>query len=1214
MTVNQNAIKDRCHLLLLTRSELVGPTLYLGTRRTLPLINGVIDLGESEGPVFTNDSTGVPQEVVYYSRENPKRKYGIGILHPQHKSGEQPEGIDDRIGFTVAPGETDIEHEPNQEEIAEEDRVAAVGDRENIDTDAGAEPEALRTHSFKSSSMGISFCVHLPVGSGIEIFFPQTNKFQWQISSGDPLPVNGCYFPVVLRKQIKKNDDPLEINGHRRVPAFAPGAVIGISASDLQSDSYRKQPVPVAEGIYLLMRISYRARRIEGSEKWLVTVTLINETEARLGNTMNASLFQSFFNVKCVDGASFEPYPEPPQIVDDDEKRSLELLYRNSKTWGIGHNCAAGWITSGDCINEVFADVFPVIETASMTPDILAKDKTELKFSMIELSELDANGSMDTWNKLYQIRDEYRDWLSERRTDAAKLETQYQSAALKHLDVCQSVLGRIERGIDTLRNDVNACHAFRLANRSMVMQQLATKQLKHRRLVFNSFAARIQPEGPYRTPYQLITNGNVEKDFGNWRAFQLAFLLMNVPEFVNESDSKDFQRQREQVELIWFPTGGGKTEAYLGVAAYSMFLQRIYQKQQPDELPRDGTNVIMRYTLRMLTTQQFQRAAALICSMECLRQLDAGKTLAGNQFSLGLWIGGDGSPNHNQKALDLISRYRREHSSQKTNPLILTECPWCRAQLGRAEKVSKPKGWRDDDWKREKVKGIKEVDGKPILCCSDINCSFHDELPVVVIDEQLYESPASLVIGTADKFAVLAYRPDARSLFGRDEYGGVAKRPPNMVIQDELHLIAGPLGTMFGLYESVIGELCTFRDGTLEVKPKIICSTATIRGAREQLQAVFARDQFTLFPAPGIDISDSFFGRYATETDGTLMPGRMYVGVNAPDYISSQTTQVRVFSSLLVNVRNQIEEARRDPWWTNLIFYNSLRELGGSTTLFQGDIKSRMKFLKWRDGVEFRSDPYHVELSSRLKQDEIIAMLDTLAINYPTRRGEERPLDACLASNIIEVGVDIDRLSLMCVVGQPKSTAQYIQVTGRVGRRPKDRPGLVFTLYSPTKIRDKSHYEQFYSYHGRLYEQVEPTSATPFSRASLERGVIGAMLVYARLTLPKTNAPRYADYQSGLELAKRLLIERARTVDPVQAQEAEIVISSIADRLQRRWNHGRDHWEKIPLGPDDSVLLRWPGQFVKIARRNESFEVPSSLRQVDGSGELVITTFYLDQR
>ncbi|MDA7492916.1 helicase-related protein, partial [bacterium] len=419
--------------------------------------------------------------------------------------------------------------------------------------------------------------------------------------------------------------------------------------------------------------------------------------------------------------------------------------------------------------------------------------------------------------------------------------------------------------------------------------------------------------------------------------------------------------------------------------------------------------------------------------------------------------------------------------------------------------------------------------------------------------------------------------------------------------------------TLFGLYESIIDELCTFDSG-FAVKPKIVCSTATIRGARDQIKSVFARDEFTLFPPPGIDISDSFFGKYATDkTTEELLPGRMYVGVNAPDFVSSQTTQVRVFSSLLMNAQTYIDKDRRDPWWTNLIFFNSLRELGGSATLFQGDVKARLKFLKYRDSVDFRKDPLVVELSSRLKQDEIIDMLDRLANVYPQQKGRDRTLDACLASNIIEVGVDIDRLSLMCVVGQPKNTAQYIQVTGRVGRRWQDRPGLVFTLYSPTKIRDKSHFEQFYSYHNRLYEQVEPTSATPFSRSSLERGVFGAMLVYARLTMPKTAKPRYVDYETGLDEARKLLIERCRTVEqdrPAQAAAAEQTIERIALEIKMRWRIERDQWDKIPLGPDDSVLLRWPGQFVKTAMKCESFEVPSSLRQVDGSGELMISKFY----
>ncbi|MGB7327703.1 MAG: helicase-related protein [Rubripirellula sp.] len=1029
------------------------------------------------------------------------------------------------------------------------------------------------------------------------------------------MPINGRYTPVSLIKQVEGRDD-IQMRGHIRHDAFPNDCCMDFSQREMNANPFDRKQVPVSDDNPLQFEVSYRSRRLESDDDWLVTITLTNRTQGTRATETTTSLFQSFFEVTCTGGATFQPYPEPPQTVDDDEKKSLELLYSKSKTWGIGHNCAAGWTTIDEQINSVFADVLPVTETASMTPDI-EDSGSPLRFSMIELSNLQKDGTNETWEKLQRLVDVYGTWIKDQRADTASLGTTHKTVAGQHLDVCELVLLRISNGLAKLESDPDALHAFRLANKSMVMQQLATKSVKHRPLVFNANSGtrgRVEPEGTCVTPFKLLDSGEFDSDrIGNWRAFQLAFLLMNVPEFVDENNSEEFARQRSNVELIWFPTGGGKTEAYLGVAAYSMFIGRIRQKENPNEIPQDGTNVIMRYTLRMLTTQQFQRAAALICSMECLRQIDKGESLAGGEFSLGLWIGGEGSPNKNERARDLITSYRNENKSQRTNPLILTECPWCRAALGRAEDLPRPRNWDQRAWQSEKLKGIKDVANVPQLCCSDKKCKFNDRLPVVVVDEQLYENPASLVIGTADKFAVLAYRPDARSLFGRGENGDVVRRPPNLIIQDELHLIAGPLGTLFGLYESIIDELCTFDSGC-SIKPKIVCSTATIRGARDQIKSVFARDQFTLFPPPGIDISDSFFGKYAADPNTKqLLPGRMYVGVNAPDFVSSQTTQVRIFSSLFMNAQTYIDKDRRDPWWTNLIFFNSLRELGGSATLFQGDVKARLKFLKWRDSVDFRKDPRVVELSSRLKQDEIIDMLDRLANEYPQQKGRERPLDACLASNIIEVGVDIDRLSLMCVVGQPKNTAQYIQVTGRVGRRWQDRPGLVFTLYSPTKIRDKSHFEQFYSYHNRLYEQVEPTSATPFSRSSLERGVIGAMLVYARLTMPKTGKPRYVDYATGLDAAKDLLIARCRTVEkdrPEQAAAAEQTIERIALEMKRRWSIERDQWDKIPLGPDDSVLLRWPGQFVKTAMKRESFEVPSSLRQVDGSGELMITKFY----
>src|SRR4029453_14815374 len=146
-----------------------------------------------------------------------------------------------------------------------------------------------------------------------------------------------------------------------------------------------------------------------------------------------------------------------------------------------------------------------------------------------------------------------------------------------------------------------------------------------------------------------------------------------------------------------------------------------------------------------------------------------------------------------------------------------------------------------------------------------------------------------------------------------------------------------------------------------------------------------------------------------------------------------------------------------------------------------------------------------------------------LAAEYAS--SDNKTLDACLASNIIEVGVDIDRLSLMGVVGQPKTTAQYIQVTGRVGRRWWERAGLILTIYNPSKSRDRSHFEQFHSYHRRLYERVEPTSATPFAISAIKRALPGALIVWARQQSDAA-VQNYAEYEGPLDSGYDLMRQR----------------------------------------------------------------------------------------
>ncbi len=677
---------------------------------------------------------------------------------------------------------------------------------------------------------------------------------------------------------------------------------------------------------------------------------------------------------------------------------------------------------------------------------------------------------------------------------------------------------------------------------------------------------------------------------------------MSLPSISNPLDV-----DRETVDLIWFPTGGGKTEAYLGVMAYMMFYQRLSNQM------KDGTSAMMRYTLRMLTTQQFQRASSLICAMEFLRR-EPGRhgicEIPGAQFSIGLWLGGSGSPNTVEAAHKAIRRYKRR--DVQGNPMVLTECPWCRSALGM------PEGDKPNKFRGNSIGGISPIDGAPLLHCTDVRCEFGRQkhttwLPVHVIDELIYKARPSLVIATADKLAMIAHKPQAGALFGLEHVQGRTPRrlspPPALIIQDEMHLISGPLGTMYGLYETIFEKLCTHEIGGIPTKPKVIASTATIRGADQQVRAVYGRKRTSLFPSPGLDMADSFFGAYARHDDGKLKQGRLYLGVHANGYGSSLTAQVRAYSRALFAPSFITDPVKRDPWWTFLGFYNSIRELGGAKTLFDSDISQRLNYLFWREGIPAnhrRQVRGTEELTSRLSQAEIVQVMDRLNASYD--REPDRCISSCLASNIIEVGVDIDRLSLMAITGQPKSTSSYIQISGRVGRRWADRPGLILMMYSPGKSRDRSHFEQFHSYHRRLYERVEPTSATPFAISALKRGMPGAVFAWARQRCSdNVGSSSYVKYVTE---SAALLKERSAALldNEDDRRRAELVIDKIREDIIVKIGKNPRSWSKLPPDPDGEYLMLWPGVFYTDAQKSRGVYVPTSMRQVDTTSELGIPT------
>jgi hypothetical protein len=627
--------------------------------------------------------------------------------------------------------------------------------------------------------------------------------------------------------------------------------------------------------------------------------------------------------------------------------------------------------------------------------------------------------------------------------------------------------------------------------------------------------------------------------------------------------------------------------------------------------------------------------------MEHLRYKN--KNLGEKPFRIGLWVGGSASPNSRKEALYALERLEKDPESE--NPFVLLKCPWCGAKFGPSssgEAHGQRRGRRGRDGRTHET-GIPSVLGyqrysqtnqQPatvVFRCNDGACEFGNTstfqksrppLPIVIVDEDVMDDPPNLVIGTVDKFALLAWKPEARRLFGIDRNGKHDGLPPSLIIQDELHMISGPLGSMVGAYETVIERLCR-EHGVGEIKPKIIASTATISRAREQVRHLYARNDVFLFPPSGLEIGDSFFAREACNDDGSLKPGRLYMGVLAPSHGSLQTTEARVFACLMQHAAiMQTDDAGRDPWWTLLCFFNSLRELGSAASLFVADTRDYLRVILDRQGLKYDliRQLFEVsELTSRIRSDQVpkeLERLEKVFVSRGTKSGNSGDytdtVDACLASNIIEVGVDVSRLALMAIVGQPKTTSQYIQISSRIGRDP-EKPGLVVVLYGQSKPRDRSHYERFRPYHQRLYAQVEPTSVTPFSPPATDRALHAIIVAAVRqfgILGTDSRKPEPFPLNEGTplrNLVDEMIAERVMMVAP---EEQEAVKSKTLRRLDE-WRT----WMPAEYGgfgavPQDPPLIHPAGSTEPPAWNGRSWPTMSSLRDVDASCEAEVTSFF----
>ena len=747
--------------------------------------------------------------------------------------------------------------------------------------------------------------------------------------------------------------------------------------------------------------------------------------------------------------------------------------------------------------------------------------------------------------KMIALVDRYREWITAQKGTAPTKPKKRKDTADDLLKDAGVAAKRIEAGIALLADPV-ILDAFRTANKVMAAA--------HRR----RFGAMQKQD-----PAQL--------EPPKWRPFQLAFFLMNLCGVADPANA-----DREVVDLLFFPTGGGKTEAYLGIAAFTLVLRRL---RHPG-MSSAGLTVLMRYTLRLLTLDQLGRAATLICALERERQQNVDR-LGDWPFEIGLWVGRGATPNEMGNVKDGKKDTARartiayKNNSRKASPIPLEECPWCGTKFT-------PRGSFD------LVPDEKHPTDLRLRCVNrDCDFSRDQSLPIVAVDEPIYRRLPCFLIATVDKFAAMPWTGPVGGFFGRVDrydkqgfYGPCHPQmgrplpgpllPPDMVIQDELHLISGPLGTIVGLYETALDELCAREVGSKRVRPKIIASTATVRRAEGQIQALFNRGVVDVFPPPGPDRRDSFFAR--THQPEESHP-RLYLGVAAQGK-SPKVMLLRVYLALLGAVQKAYVEAGRaenpnnpaDPYMTLLGYFNSLRELGGSRRIIEDEVVTRLSDYGARKRVgeakglfDNRVISYDVvELTSRVITDKVAEAKRKLALSFP----DKECVDVAIATNMISVGLDITRLGLMVVLGQPKTSAEYIQATSRVGRDP-DRPGLVVTLMNIHRPRDRSHYERFAFYHQSFYRSVEATSVTPFSPRALDRGLAGAVVGLARLAhsplTPAKGATEILRQRGALDFVVRAFAERAASHRKMTKAEAD----RFRNRVKERAAKLLDEWEKI---------------------------------------------------
>ncbi|MFD5113796.1 helicase-related protein [Streptomyces sp. NPDC058391] len=1014
------------------------------------------------------------------------------------------------------------------DEAADEELVAGAAENDGLDDapvlrgrkdieDTAPDLGVSLANDRRPSSMGLTFAVDPAVSSTVVV--------TTRAAVYDPVDLQGR--PISAKHAEARSTSEQSEHWRRRTLSLR-----SVTIDVTRPGMYR--PDPIDEGV----EIRALVRAPSGpSGTVTVTVTLINVKRVGERALQDAfCLYQPRLTVTAPAGERVFVERPATQGAIDPEQSVSRLLHRHAPTFAMGHGCAADWDwtpppvgappTERAAIAEVRTEFVPTHEV------LLTDSNPEIDDSALTMHGLATSPETEVLAALNDLMAGYAEWIDRKETEAERLAgTPFEAPALDQIRQCGVALGRMRRGIRVLGTNTDAMKAFRLANLAMARQRARSVWAKNGRV------------------------GTPDEGVGRWRPFQVSFMLLCLEGIVDPTHD-----DREVADLLWFPTGGGKTEAYLGLIAFTTFLRRMRLKEHGA-----GVTVLMRYTLRLLTLQQFERAAALICAMERIR-LDDQATLGIESISIGMWVGQSATPNALSVADESLDELRKGKTLQEKNPVQLHACPWC--------------GTRLDAYQYK----VDEEAQRMHVYCADETCDFRDGLPVHLVDEAVYDARPTLVIATVDKFAAMPWRERTAALFNKDRAD--ATPPPELIVQDELHLISGPLGTLTGLYETAVDLLAD--------RPKVIASTATIRRAAAQGKALFNRE-VSQFPPGGLDARDSWF---AVETPRERKASRQYVGLLTPS-TSQSTLLIRTYATLLHHaMRADTTQEVRDAYWTLVGYFNSLRLLAAAELQVNDDVEAYLEYLATRDGTQRRTVQEQTELTSRANSSEVPSRLKQIEQRLP----HPETVDVLLATNMISVGVDVDRLGLMAVSGQPQTTAEYIQATSRVGR---SHPGLVAVMLNSARSRDRSHYENFLHFHSALYREVESTSVTPFSSRSRDRGLHAVVVALARILIPAARpnegAGRIDQFREDLDqVVRKPFLSRVSVVAPHEYRATAQAFDEFIDWWSQEAEiHGGLTYEPKRGRKTPSLLCSFDDE-----KNDEAWPTLWSLRDVDAESAL----------